>query len=90
MLRLILKILIYVLLAWLLCDIDPGKHYTWYSGIWHGFFLPINFLRSLMFEDVYYKAEFYTTAYSVWFWICGVSSVFSFVFDEMVVRSDRK
>lgn len=89
MLRLVFKILIYVLLAWLLCDINPEKYYTWYYGIWHGLFLPVNFLRSLMFEEVCYKAEIYTAAYSVWFWICGVASVFSFVLEEIVIKVSK-
>lgn len=42
-----------------------------------------------MFEEVCYKAEIYTAAYSVWFWICGVASVFSFVLDEIVVKVSK-
>lgn len=66
--------------GWLLCDIEVGKAYSWYSGIWHGIFLPVNFIRSLIFDDVLYKASVYTTAYNVFYWIFGISSVFSFFF----------
>lgn len=39
MIRIILTVLAYCFVGWLLCDIDPDKYYTWYSGIWHGLFL---------------------------------------------------
>ena len=57
-----------------------AESYCWYSGIWHGIFLPINFVRSLIFDDVLYKAVVHTTAYSVFYWIFGISSVLSFIF----------
>lgn len=37
--RILITIGVYCVLGKLLCDIDPGKEYTWYSGIWHGLFL---------------------------------------------------
>ena len=57
--------------------IDPDKTYTWYSGIWHGMFFISNFIRS-WFTDVLYKAESYTEAYNVFWWIFNGLSVFSF------------
>lgn len=65
--------------GWLLCDIHATESYCWYSGIWHGMFLPINFGRSLIFDDVLYKAVIHTTAYSVFYWIFGIFSVLSFI-----------
>lgn len=38
MIRIIITILVYCFVGWLLCDINPYKYYTWYSGIWHGLF----------------------------------------------------
>lgn len=70
----ILRIVIMCLLCAWLCDIDPNKTYTWYSGIWHGSCFPINLVRS-WFSDAIYKAEDYTTAYNVFYWICSISSV---------------
>ncbi|RHR94369.1 hypothetical protein DWW23_19365 [Parabacteroides sp. AF14-59] len=67
-------------IGWLLCDIEPYEKYSWYSGIWHGLFLPINFIRSLIFDHVLYKATDHTTAYSVFYWIFGILSLLSFVF----------
>lgn len=66
--------------GWLLCDIHATESYCWYSGIWHGMFLPINFVRSLIFDDVLYKAVIHTTAYSAFYWIFGIFSVLSFIF----------
>lgn len=78
--RIIIQILVMCVLGWLLCDIELYEKYYWYSGIWHGIFLPINFVRSLIFDDVLYKAKFCTTAYSVFYWIFGIFSVLSFIF----------
>ena len=77
--RILITILVYCLLGWLLCDIDPGKEYTWYSGIWHGLFFVVNLVRS-WFTDALYKAEIYTTAYNVFYWIFSALSVLGFVF----------
>ena len=77
--RLIITIVIYCFLGWLLCDIDPGESYSWYSGIWHGLFFVPNLLRS-WFSDAIFKAEIYTSAYNVFYWIFAVLSVIGFVF----------
>jgi hypothetical protein len=72
----IVNVLVYYVIAWWLCDIDASKEYTWYSGIWHGMFFGINWIRSL-FSDALYKAENYTTAYNVFYWIFSSLSVLS-------------
>ena len=77
--RIIVTILIYCFLGWLLCDISPYKEYTWYSGIWHGLFFVVNFVRS-WFTDALFKAEIYTTAYNVFYWIFSIISVLGFLF----------
>uniref|UniRef100_UPI003077603C hypothetical protein n=1 Tax=Segatella sp. TaxID=2974253 RepID=UPI003077603C len=56
-----------------------NKTYTWYSGIWHGMFFIPNFIRSCI-GDALYKANEYTTAYNVWWWITTVGAVGSTVF----------
>lgn len=76
--RIILTILVYSFFGWLLCDISPDTEYTWYSGIWHGLFFVANFIRSL-FTDALYKAEIYTSAYNVFYWIFSVISVLGFL-----------
>ena len=62
-----------------IAHIDPNKTYTWYSGIWHGMFFIPNFIRSCI-GDALYKANEYTTAYNVWWWITTVGAVGSTVF----------
>lgn len=86
--RIVIQVLVMCFLGWLFCDIDPNKTYSWYSGIWQGIFLPINFIRSLFFDNVLYKANLYTTAYHVFYWIFGISSVLSFFFGSRG-RNDR-
>lgn len=77
--RIIFIILFYCIVGWSFCDIDPAKEYTWYSGIWHGMFFVANFVRS-WFMDSLYKAEIYTTAYNVFYWIFSILSVLGCVF----------
>lgn len=86
MIWILIEILVYCLIGWLVCNIEPGKEYTWYSGIYHGIFFVINFIRSL-FTDALYKAEIYTTAYNVFYWIFSILAVFSFFFGS---RSSEK
>lgn len=78
--RILIQVAVMCFIGWLLCDIEPYEKYSWYSGIWHGLFLPVNFIRSLIFDDVLYQAVRHTTAYSVFYWIFGVFSILSFVF----------
>ena len=78
-LRILIMILVYSFLGWLLCDIDPNDTYYWYSGIWHGLFFICNWVRS-WFGDALYKAESYTTAYNVFYWIFSIISTVGFVF----------
>lgn len=68
-----MRIALFFILAWLLCDISPHEHYTWLSGIWHGTFFIPNLIRS-WFGDALYKAVDYTTAYKVWWWITTIGS----------------
>lgn len=75
----IITILIYCFVGWLFCDIDSEKTYSWYAGIWHGIFIIPNFVRSL-FTDALYKAEHYTIAYNVFYWISGIMSVLTTIF----------
>ena len=75
----LLSLLFYYVCAWLLCDIEPGKEYTWYSGIWHGWFFLPNLVRH-WFTGALYKADFYTPAYNVWYWVVSISTVLSTLF----------
>ena len=77
--RILITILVYNFVGWLLCDIDPDRVYTWYSGIWHGMFFVINFIRS-WFTDALYKATDYTTAYNIFYWIFSILSTIGFLF----------
>lgn len=77
--RLIIFVVVSCLLSWWLCDIEPMKEYTWYSGIWHGIFFVGNFIRSL-FSHALYKADFYTTGYNIWWWIATIHSVGGVIF----------
>ena len=68
-------ILVSCFAGWLLCDIAPNETYTWYSGIWHGLFFFQNLILS-WFTDALYKAEYYTTAYNVFWWFFTFISCF--------------
>lgn len=77
--RIFFTILTAGIIGWLLCDIDVEKEYTWYSGIWQGMFFVPNYIRHLVW-DTPYKAELYTTAYNVWYWIFSIWSTISYLF----------
>ena len=83
--RILVTILVYCFLGWLLCDIDTEKAYTWFSGIWHGIFFVPNLLRS-WFGDALYKAETYTTAYNIFFWIFSILDVLGLLFGNTRTR----
>ena len=76
--------LIYMCLAMVLsvfiCHISPEKTYYWHAGIWHGLFVIPNWIASWFIHGVYCKAQHYTTAYNIWWWIVSVSQIFGFVF----------
>lgn len=71
--RIVFSILIGMVLARFLCDIDIAEGYTWYSGIWHGMFFVPNYALHL-FADTPFKAEFYTSGYNVCHWIFSIIS----------------
>ena len=76
--RILITILVYSFFGWWLCDIEPRETYTWYSGIWHGCFFMCNWIRS-WFTNALYKAEAYTTAYNIFYWIFSILSVLGFL-----------
>ena len=82
--RILITILVYCFLGWLLCDINPEKEYTWYSGIW---FFVVNLVRS-WFTNALYKAEIYTATYNVFYWIFSTLSILGFLFGG--VRNTRR
>lgn len=77
--RPLIFVLVSGFIGWLLCDIDVEKEYTWYSGIWHGLFFVTNFIRYLVW-DTPYKAELYTSAYNVFYWIFSILSTIGLLF----------
>ena len=63
-----------MLIAKLLCNINPHDSYSWISGIWHGLFIIPNYARSLLSPEILYKASHYTTMYNVFWWIILVAN----------------
>lgn len=78
--RIFIQVAVMCFISWLLCDIESYEKYYWYSGIWHGLFLPANFIRYLIFDDVLFKAAHCSTAYTIFYWIFGFFSILSFLF----------
>lgn len=74
--KVIFGIIIYILLGWLLCHIDPYENYTWYSGIWHGVFFVPNVLKNFIWHTPC-KATFYTTGYLAFYCIFSIISILS-------------
>lgn len=74
MIKILITVLVYCFVGWLFCNIDPGETYSWFSGIWHGIFFIPNLLRSI-FTDALFKAQSYTDAYNVFWWISVIFSI---------------
>ncbi len=72
------------LLAWLF-NIEGGKEYGWFAGIWHGGWAPINWMRSLLFIGIYVKAPLHTSAYNNFWWVFFVFGLFSYL--KLLVQS---
>lgn len=81
-----------VIAQWL-CTIHSGECYGWLSGVWHGICFIPNLVLSL-FGDRLLKADTYTTAYNIWWWIftivSWVSMLSSYVYAFVFIRSFSK
>lgn len=77
--RVIITIITFCFFSWLLCEIDIEKTYSWYSGIWQGYFFTPNYILNHFRAEWAYKAEHYTMAYNVFYQIFRVVSVIHFV-----------
>jgi len=63
------KIVLGIIIARSLSDIDPLMEYNWYDGFMHGILAIPNWIYSFFDHDVLCKAQLYTTGYNVWWWI---------------------
>ena len=70
--KVILPLVIGMILACLLCNIQAGENYSWLSGIWHGMFFIPNLLQHMVDSDVLYKATNYTMRYNFCWWIVSI------------------
>lgn len=68
-------ILTFCFLTNVICNINPEKSYSWYSGIWHGLFVIPNWIVSWFSSEIYCKAPSSTFAYSVWWWITLIFTI---------------
>lgn len=69
----LVELVICMVVSCFLCDIDPNLTYSWYAGIWHGLFFLPNWMWS-GFGDTLYKAEYYTDAYNIFWWLFSILS----------------
>jgi hypothetical protein len=61
--------LMFCLFSTKICYINPNETYSWYSGIWHGLFVIPNWIFSFFSDQTYCKAQKYTFAYIVFWWL---------------------
>lgn len=57
------------LCAYFFCRIEPWETYSWYNGIWHGFFWFPNIIMSLFVDTIYVKATDPSLGYYIAFGI---------------------
>lgn len=63
-----------LMISFFLCNINPDIESGWLRGVWHG----SNFVQNLIlsfFDGRLLKAPLHSTAYSVFWWMCSISSV---------------
>ena len=74
--------------SYFFCDIDPDVTYSWYAGIWHGLFFLPNWMWN-GFGDKLYKAEYYTDAYNIFWWLFSILSTLCVVWVYNIVGTIR-
>lgn len=79
---------LYYLIAYFFCRINPDVTYSWYSGIWHGIFWVPNLIMSLFSDSIYMKAHLCTIGYNVCYYatiivVSIVGSIINNVMSEM-------
>lgn len=72
------------LIAWIF-DISAAKEYGWLAGLFHGAWVPYNWIMSLFGSDLLLKAPIHTTGYNIWWWIACISSTITFVFSGIIL-----
>ncbi len=80
LLKLLLVVAIWFVLARLFCNINTEEAMTWYNGIWHGLFFPENFIMSLFSNDVNFILNNSSGAYFFWFIISSIISILLWLF----------
>ena len=77
------------LLVWIF-SIEGGKEYGWFAGMFHGGWVPYNWIRSWFFDGIYLQAPLHTTMYSVMWWIfCALGVPCAIIFILRVISSIR-
>lgn len=66
--------LTFCLLSTKICFIDINKSYAWYSGVWQGLFVIPHWIVSWFSYDINCKAQNFTAAYNIWWWISFIYS----------------
>lgn len=72
------------LIAWIF-DISAAKEYGWIAGIFHGAWVPFNWIMSLFNSDLLVKAPIHTTGYNICWWIGCICSTITFVFTGIIL-----
>lgn len=67
----LVELVLSMIASYIFCNISPDTTYSWYEGIWHGLFFLPNWMWS-GFGDRLYKAEYYTDAYNILWWIFSI------------------
>ena len=76
----------------ILFPIKDCETYSWFSGIWHGWFASCNMIVHLISPNTLYIASIHTTSYQILWWICFVYSVLllfsQIIWPFIVVRAE--
>lgn len=81
----VLSVLITSAVLGAIFSIDPAKEYSWFAGLFHGAWVPGNWLLSLFMDDHLVKAPVHTTAYNIFWWIWCVFICISIFFNCITI-----
>jgi len=74
----LLGMVVGIVIACFLCRINPAIEAGWLRGLWHGMNLVPNWILSF-FDDRLVQAPLHSTAYSVFWWLSAISTIYVWV-----------
>ena len=75
------------LCAFFFCRIEPWETYSWYSGVWHGFFWFPNIVMSLFSDSIHIRATDASFGYYIAF---GMGVFINIITGQVIQKISNK